>query len=202
MDALDIAKNTFTIAALLLTASLIFLNYAFKRLKNIMRTMPKEKRRITLFRYKSIAEPSEAEKYSYIDVQFVSVCLFVFATVGALIAVSQMSGFMTGDFSGPYAADNFDFAVVSMRVGVYCLFMGAFLHGALYMEDIASLIWGQPSRIMTKLEELPKPLPTNKARSNLSFGWLISTIVITGVVNIFIKSNQWVKMALSLVFMV
>ena len=55
---------------------------------------------------------------------------------------------------------------------------------------------------MTKLEELPKPLPTNKARSNLTFGWLISTIVITGLVNIFIKSNQWVKMALSLVFMV
>lgn len=199
MDIYEIARNTFTIAALLLTASLILLNYSYKRLKNILRTMPQEKQQIKLFRYKSILDSPEHEKFVYIDMQFIACVFFALSFAGALLAVFEMSGVMVGDVGGIYAADDFEFAVVSMRVGVFCLFAGALSHGGLYLEDIAALLYGQPNRVTTKLEEMPKKSPSSRVWSNILAGCLCVGIVIMGLINLLIETNQWIKMTLSLI---
>ena len=196
MDIQDIAVNTFTISALLLTATIVFLNFSWKRLNILINTMPEGKRRVR-FNLKSISEPVEREKYSYIGAQFLSCIFILLSLVGAVLSISVMAGVMVGDLGGLYAADNFELAVVSMRAAVFSLFIGLMISGLVYFEDLYAIYTGNPSRTITKLEELPKLKSYSKARSNiLIILFLVSTIVII-LIEIFIPYNQWIKMTVA-----
>lgn len=196
MDIQDIAQNTFTISALLLTANIILLNYFWKRLKTLIRTMPEGKRRVT-FNLRSISDPVESDKYAYIATQFLSCILIIISVVGAIISVSVMSSVMVGDSVGLYAADNFEFAVVSMRVAVFCIFMAMMFSGFIYFEDLYALYTGRPSRTTTKLEDLPKPKFVSKAWSYIFVGLVSGFLVIIMLIEIFVPYNQWVKMTVA-----
>lgn len=193
MDIQEIARNTFAISALLLTATIIFLNYSWKRLKTIIRTMPEEKRRVR-FNLRSISDPVESDKYSYIGIQFASCILIIISLIGALITISVMSAVMVGESVGLHAADSFEFAVVSMRVAVLCLFMGIMFSGFVYLEDLYAVYTGRPSQTTTKLEDLPKPKHVGKAWANISFGLLSFYLIVMMLIDLLVPYNQWVKM--------
>jgi len=193
MNLEEIAKNTFTIAALLLTATLVMLNYSWKRLKDIINTMPEGKRRV-VFNLRSITDAAESDKYAYIGAQFFACVFLVLSFGGALAAVFEMSGVMVGDTGGIYAAENFEFAVVAIRIAVLCLFMGVFCSSMVYLEDLAALCTGKPSLVTTKLEELPKRPPKDKAWSYILSGLLSMFLLVLLLIELLVPFNQWVKM--------
>jgi len=197
MTVQEIAGNTFTISALLLTATIVILNYSWKRLRTLVRTMPKDKQRVR-FNLRAISDPNEADKYVYIGAQFLSCVFLVISLAGALLALLQMSGVMVGDTSGPYAADNFQFAVVAMRVAVFGLVFGIFCSAMAYFEDLVALYSGTPSVATTKLEKLPKRAPADKAWSYTSAVVLCCFLVASGMIETLVPYNQWVKMAIAL----
>jgi hypothetical protein len=198
MDVQEIAQNTFTIAALLLTASIIILNYSWKRLRTLIRTMPDGKQQVN-FKLGSISDPIERDKYAYIDLQLIACVFLIFSFVGALMAVFIMSGVMVGDIAGMYAAENFEFAVVAMRVAVFCLFVGVMSSAMVYLEDLVALCTGQPSIATTRLEKLPKRAPADKVWSYILSGLLYALLITMFLIDWFVPYNQWVKMALALV---
>jgi len=194
----EIARNTFTISALLLTACIVLLRYSWKRLEAMISTMPPDKRRIR-FELGSISDRNEYYKYEYIWGQFVACVFLALAIFGALIAISVMSGIMVGDVTGIYAKDNFELAVAAMRAGIFCLVMGMLCLGMVYVEDLVAVYRGEPSVTMTKLEQLPKRPPLDKARPKFFTVALITYIVILGLIEIFVPHNQWVKLAIAIV---
>lgn len=193
MDIQDIARSTFTISALLMTATIVILNYSWKRLKVLINTMPPDKRRVR-FNLRSVSDQNEHKKYEYIGSQFIACVFLTLSLCGALVAAFIMSGMMVGDTIGIYAKDNFELAVVAMRAGVFFLFIGMFCLGMVYIEDLISLYRGEPSITTTKLEELPKRPPLDKARLNILFYLLCGYVIILGLIQIFVPYNQWVKM--------
>ncbi|MBA7689975.1 hypothetical protein ES703_98494 [subsurface metagenome] len=196
MDIQDIARNTFTISALLLTATIFLLNYSWKRLKTLISTMPEGKQRVR-FNLRSISDPVESDKYAYIGVQFASCILIIISLIGAITAVFIMSAVMVGDSVGLHAADNFEFAVVSMRVAVFCLFMGIMFSGFVYLEDLYALYTGRLSQTTTKLEDMPKPKFVSKAWSYIISSLLPGFFIIIMLVELFVPYNQWVKMTVA-----
>lgn len=196
MDIQEIAQNTFMISALLLTVTIILLNYSWKRLKTLIRTMPDGKQRVR-FDLRSISDPLERDKYSYISIQFLSCIFIIISLVGALATIFIMSAVMVGNSVGLHAAESFEFAVVSMRVAVFCLFMGIMFSGFVYLEDLYALYTGRPNLATTKLEDLPKPKPADKAWSYISFGLLSFFLIVIMLIELFIPYNQWVKMAVA-----
>jgi hypothetical protein len=199
MDIQEIARNTFTIAALLLTATVVLLNYFWKRLKALIATMPEGKQRVMLCRLKSISDPVEREKYTYINLQFLACVFVILSFAGALIAVSFMPSVMVGDTAGYTIAENFEFAVVTMRAAVFCLFAGILFSAAVYLEDLIAMYTGGPSITTTKLEELQKRPPKDKVWSHLLFGLLQAYLVILFLIEVFVPFNQWVKMTIAIV---
>ena len=160
-------------------------------------TMPPDKRRIR-FRLGSVSDRNEYYKYEYIWGQFIA-CLFVILSIsGAIVAIFVMSGVMVGDTTGIYAKDNFEFALVAMRAGIFGLMMGMLCLGMVYIEDLVAIYRGQPSITMTKLEQLPEQPPVDKARPKFFAVSLITYIIILGVIEIFVPYNQWVKMAIAI----
>ncbi len=198
MDVQEIARNTFTIAALLLTASIVILNYSWKRLRTLIRTMPSGKQRVN-FKLRSISDPIERDKYAYIDLQLIACVFLILSFGGALTAVFIMSGIMVGDTSGMYATENFELAVVAMRAAVFCLFIGIMSSAMVYLEDLVALCTGQPSIATTQLEKLPKRAPADKVWSYILSGLLCVFLIAMFLIEWLIPSNQWVKMALALV---
>ena len=195
MDIQEIARNTFTISAMLVTSTIIMLNYSWKRLRTLINTMPENQRRVRV-NLRSISDATERSKYSYIQVQFIA---FVFLTIslgGALIAISIMSSMMVGDINGIYAKDNFELAVVSMRVAVFCLFSSILSSGMVYIEDLFALYKGEKSLTTTRLEDLPKRPQTDRIPSKVFFILFIVFITIIGLVEVFVPYNQWAKMAI------
>jgi len=67
MDIQEIALNTFTIAALLLTATIILLNLSWKILKPLIQTLPDDKHRIMIFKLKSISDPLKQKNTSMLE---------------------------------------------------------------------------------------------------------------------------------------
>ncbi len=199
MDIQEIARNTFTIAALLLTATIVLLNYFWKRLKTLIRTMPEGKQRVMLCRLKSISDSVERDKYTYINLQFLACVFVIFSFAGALIAVSIMPGIMVGDMTGYTIAENFEFAIVAMRAAVFCLFAGILFSAAVYLEDLIAIYTGGPSITTTKLEELPKRPPKDKAWSHILFGLLLAYLVVLFLIEVFVPFNQWGKMTIAVV---
>lgn len=197
MDIQEIARNTFTISALLLTATIVILNYSWKRLRTLINTMPEGKRRVML-NLRLISDPNEADKCAYIALQFLSCVFLIVSLSGALAAVFQMSGVMVGDTGGLYAAENFEFAVVAMRVAVFCLFIGIFSSAIVYLEDLVALYTGGPSVATTKLEKLPKRALKDKTWSYTLVGLLCGFLIVLLLIELFVPFNQWVKMAIAL----
>ncbi len=198
MDIQDIARNTFTISALLMTATIVILNYSWKRLKVLINTMPIDKRRV-IFNLRSVSDQNEHYKYEYIGAQFIACVFLTLSLCGALMAVFIMSGMMVGDTTGIYTKDNFELAVVAMRAGVFCLFIGMFCLGMVYVEDLIALYRGEPSITTTKLEELPKRPPLDKARTNILAFLMSAYLIVLGLIQIFVPYNQWVKMTVAIV---
>jgi len=199
MDIQEIATNTFTIAALLLTATIILLNYFWKRLKTLIKTMPEGKQRVMLCRLKSISDTVERDKYTYINFQFLACVFVILSFAGALMAVLIMPGVMVGDTAGFTIAENFEFAVVAMRAAVFCLFAGILFSAAGYLEDLVAIYTGGPSITTTKLEELPKRPPKDKVWSHILFGLLQAYVVVLALIEVFVQLNQWVKMTIAIV---
>lgn len=197
MNIQDIAKNTFTISALLLTATIVLLNYSWKRLKLIIKTMPDGKQRIVV-NFNKISDQNERTKYSFILLQLGSCILFTLAFLGALFSMLFMSGVMTGDTSGISFADNFNLAVVSVRASVFCLFMGVIASGTVYLEEFAALYWGTPNLVTTPFEKLPSPKKVDKVWAYILIGLLCSSPLIMVLIDILIPYNQWIKMAIAL----
>ena len=159
--------------------------------------MPKDKQRV-IFNLKSISDPNEVDKYSYIFLQSIS-CVFLFASLaGALVAVAEMASVMVGDTSGPYAGDNFEFAIVAMRVSVFCFIFGIISSATVYLEDFVALYTGKPSIATTKLEKLPKRAPRDKVWSYILIGALCGFMIILLLIEQFVPFNQWIKMTIAL----
>lgn len=72
-----------------------------------------------------------------------------------------------------------------------------FCLGLVYVEDLIALYRGEPSITTTKLEELPKRPPADKAHSNIMFFLLAAYVIVLGLIQIFVPYNQWVKMAVA-----
>lgn len=197
MDIQDVARNTFTISALLLTATLVILNYSWGRLKTLIGTMPTDKQRVQ-FKLKSIPSPIERAKYVYIDMQFISCILLALSFAGALSSVFIMSGVMVGDASGIHATDNFEFAVVAMRASVLFLFMGVFFFAAGYLEDLIAIYTRERSITTTKLIELlPRPAG-DKTWSYILAGISFGFVIILAIIDVFVPFKQWGKMVIAL----
>ena len=197
-DVITIAQNTFTIAAVLLAATIVLLNYSWKKLKAMMGTMPWDKQRVR-FDLRSVADRNEHYKYEHIGAQFAACVILGLSLLGSLMAVFGVSGVMVGDMSGIYFQDNFEFSVASMRVAVLCLVIGVFCLGIVYVEELISVYRGEPSIAMTKLEELPKRPPLEKAQLGLFVFATTGYMVILGLVVAFVPHSQWVQMTVAVV---
>lgn len=160
-------------------------------------TMPPDKRRIR-FRLGSVSDRNEYYKYEYISGQFTACVFIILSIFGAVVAISVMSGMMAGDVTGMYAGDNFEFAIVAMRAGVFCLMMGMVCLGMVYIEDLVAIYKGEPSITMTKLEQLPERPPVDKTRPKIFALMLITYVIILAVIEIFVPYNQWVKMTIAI----
>lgn len=198
MEIQEVARNTFTIAALLLTATIVILNYSWKRLRLLVNTMPIDKRRIRI-NSRTVTDRNERYKHEYIFIQLVACILFVVSLCGALIAVFVMSDVMIGNTTGIYAKDNFEFAVVSMRAGVFCLVIGMVAIGMVYLEDLYSLIKGEPAITTTDLIKLPELPQVGKAGANILTWSLFAYFVILGLIVGFVPYNQWIQGIIAIV---
>lgn len=196
MDIQEIAFNTFTISSLLLTASIVILSHAWKRLNIIISTMPSDKRRVRI-NLRSISDANEHSKYECIRAQFISCIFLVLSLFCAVIVVFIMSSVMVGDTTGIYAEDNFEIAVVAMRIGVFSLFMGILVSGFVYVEDFYALFTGKPSITKTDLRNLPHQ-EIDKAKSNFLFLLFPGFFIIIVLIELFIPYNQWIKMGIAL----
>ena len=197
-DVVTIAQNTFTIAAVLLAATIVLLNYSWKKLKAMIGTMPLDKQRVR-FNLRSVSDRNEHYKHEHIGAQFAGCVVLGLSLLGSLMAVVGMSGVMVGDISGTYFQDNFEFSVAAMRAAVLCLLIGVFCLAVTYAEELISLYRGQRSVAMTKLEELPKRPPLEKPRLGLFVFNMTGYIVIIGLVIALVPHNQWVQMTVALV---
>jgi hypothetical protein len=198
LEVITIAQNTFIVSALLMTATIVLLNYSWKKLKAMVNTMPPDKRRVR-FNTRSVSDYNEYHKYEYIGAQFIACVFLSLSLLGALVAVVGMSGVMVGDITGIYFEENFEFSVVAMRAGVLCLFLGIFSLGIVYLEDLVALYKGEPSITRTKLEELPKRPPLEKARLNIFFFLMISYTIVLGLIVALVPYSQWVQITLAIV---
>jgi len=96
-----------------------------------------------MFNLRSITDPNELDKYNYIALQFISCVFLIISLAGALVAVAGMSTVMVGDTAGVHAAENFEFAVVAMRVAVFCLIFGIISSATVYLEDLGAFYSGK-----------------------------------------------------------
>ena len=197
-EVVNIAQNTFIVSALLLTATIVLLNYSWKKLKAMINTMPPDKRRVR-FNMRSVSDYNEYHKYGYIGAQFLACVFLSLSLLGALIAVVGMSGVMVGDITGIYFEENFEFSIIAMRIGVLCFFLGIFSLGIVYLEDLVALYKGEPSITLTKLEDLPKRPPLEKARLSISFFLIIAYTIILGLIVALVPYSQWVQITLAIV---
>ena len=197
-EVVNIAQNTFIVSALLLTATIVLLNYSWKKLKAMINTMPPDKRRVR-FNMRSVSDYNEYHKYGYIGAQFIACVFLSLSLLSALVAVVGMSGVMAGDITGMYFEENLEFSVVAMRAGVLCLFLGIFSLGIVYLEDLVALYKGEPSITLTKLEDLPKRPPLEKARLSISFFLIIAYTIILGLIVALVPYSQWVQITLAIV---
>jgi len=198
LEVVTIAQNTFIVSALLLTATIVLLNYSWKKLKAMIDTMPADKQRVR-FNLRSISDTNERYKYEYIGAQFVACVFLALSLLGALVAIVVMSGVMVGDITGMYFEEDFEFAIVAMRAGILCFFLGIFNLGIVYLEDLVALYKGNPSITMTKLEELPKRPPLEKARLIISFFLMITYPIILVLILALVPYNQWVQITIAIV---
>jgi len=197
-EVITIAQNTFIVSALLLTATIVLLNYSWKKLKAMVNTMPPDKR-LVRFNMRSVSDYNEYHKYGYIGAQFIACVFLSLSLLSALVAVVGMSGVMVGDVTGTYFEENFEFSVVAMRAGVLCLFLGIFSLGIVYLEDLVALYKGEPSITLTKLEELPKRPPLTKARLNIFVFLMIAYTIVLGLIVALVPYSQWVQITLAIV---
>ena len=197
-EVITIAQNTFIVSALLLTATIVLLNYSWKKLKAMVNTMPADKRRVR-FNMRSVSDYNEYHKYGYIGAQFIACVFLSLSLLSALVAVVGMSGVMVGDVTGTYFEENFEFSVVAMRAGVLCLFLGIFSLGIVYIEDLVALYKGELSITLTKLEELPKRPPLTKARLNIFVFLMIAYTIVLGLIVALVPYSQWVQITLAIV---
>jgi len=197
-EVITIAQNTFIVSALLLTATIVLLNYSWKKLKAMVNTMPADKRRVR-FNMRSVSDYNEYHKYGYIGAQFIACVFLSLSLLSALVAVVGMSGVMVGDVTGTYFEENFEFSVVAMRAGVLCLFLGIFSLGIVYLEDLVALYKGELSITLTKLEELPKRPPLTKARLNIFVFLMIAYTIVLGLIVALVPYSQWVQITLAIV---
>jgi hypothetical protein len=198
LEVVTIAQNTFVVSALLLTATIVVLNYSWKKLKAMIDTMPADKQRVR-FNLRSVSDTNEHYKYEYIEAQFLACVLFALSLLGALSAVVIMSGVMVGDTGGIYFEEDFEFAIVAMRAGVFFFFLGIFNLGVVYLEDLIALYRGEPSITMTKLEELPKRAPLTKARLGIFVFLMVAYALVIVLIQALVPYSQWVKITLAIV---
>jgi hypothetical protein len=198
MDIQSVARDTYAIAAFLMTFDIAALGFSWKKLKAMMNTMPADKRRIR-FELSSVSDRNEHLKYEYIVAQFIGCILLAVSFTGALIAFVVMSDIVVIGASGANTLDNFELAIVGVRVGSWVLVFGMFCLAMVYVEDFIAVCRSEPSIVKTELEKLPKREPIGKAQSNILFFSLFTYLIVIGIVVIFVPYNQWVKMAFCIV---
>lgn len=201
LEVVTIAQNTFIVSALLMTATIVLLNYSWKKLKAMIDTMPADKRRVR-FNLRSVSDLNEHYKYEYIGAQFVACVFLALSLMGALVAVVGMSGVMVGDITGPYFEEDFEFSIVAMRVGTLFLFLGIVSLGMVYVEDLIALYKGEPGITLTKLEELPKRPPPEKAWLSVFVFLIVAYAIVVGLIVVLVPYNQWVQMTLAIVALI
>lgn len=198
MDIQSVARDTYAIAAFIMTFDIAALSFSWKKLKAMMNTIPAEKRRIR-FELRSVSDRNEHLKYEYIIAQFIGCIFLAVSFIGALIAFVVMSDIVVIGASGAYTLDNFELAIVGVRVGSLVLFIGMFCLAMVYVEDFIAVYRSEPSIVTTELEKLPKREPIGRAESNILSFSLFAYIVVIGLVGILVPYNQWVKMAFCIV---
>ena len=198
MDIQSVARDTYAIAAFLMTFDIAALGFAWKKLKAMMNTMPADKRRIR-FELRSVSDRNEHLKYEYIVSQFIGCIFLAVSFIGALIAFVVMSDIVVIGGSGAYTLDNFELAIVGVRVGSWAIFIAFFCLAMVYAEDFVAVYRNEPSIVRTELEKLPKREPIGKAESNILSFSLFAYVIVIGLVAILVPYNQWVKMAICIV---
>lgn len=198
MDIQSVARDSYVIAAFLMTFDLAALGYSWKRLRAIIKTMPGDKRRIR-FRLGSVSDRNEGLKSEYMLAQFIGCIFLAVSFVGALIGFIVMSDTVMIGTSGVYALDDFELAVVCVRVASSVLFLAMFCLSMVHAEDFIAVVRNEPSVVMTELEKLPKRVATGKAERNILSFSLVAYVIVIGVVAVLVPYNQWVKMGLCIV---
>lgn len=201
LEVVTIAQNTFIISALLLTASIVLLNYSWKKLRAMIDTMPSDKRRVR-FDLRLVTDPNERSKHEFIGAQFIGCVFLAFSLLGALVAVVGISGVMVGDATGPYFQENFEFSVVAMRAGILCLFLAIISVGMAYAEELVALYKGEPSITLTNLRELPERPPIEKTWLNVSIFVIVAYTIVVALIVAFVPYNQWVQFICAIVALI
>jgi hypothetical protein len=201
LEVVTIAHNTFIVSALLLTATIVLLNYSWKKLKAMIDTMPADKRRVR-FNLRSITDPNERSKYEFLGAQLIGCVFLALSLLGALVAVVGMSGVMVGDVTGPYFQEDFEFFIVAMRAGILCLFLAIISVGIVYVEELIALYKGEPSITLTNLRELPKRPPLEKAWLNASAFLIFAYTIVVALIVTLVPYNQWVQFIFAVVALI
>ncbi len=190
------AEATFAAAGILITVSLLVLNYVWKRLELMVNSLPEGRKNI-FRKLRTIQDEREKDKVMYTMFHFFG-CAFIIATIAfAIFSMGGVISVMLGYRMGFYQQENYE-------VGKFCLFIasffftsGFFIFGVTYIDKIVSLVTGKSELFTTKLENLPLMTNIQLAKSKL-FGKLASIFIILLLVlmfglEIFNPFGTWIK---------
>ena len=195
------AELAFGAAGLLITISLIVLNFAWKALREMVSSLPEDQRRV--FRnLRSIQDKRERNKANLIIIHFTGCMCFVACIALAVIAMSGVISVMLGYKLGFYQQENYESCRACLFISVLFFTGGFYALGVSYLDKVISLITGKPELLTTDLRTLP-PLTAPQIAEIGRFEryialFLIMPLILFFILELFNPFSTWIKMLVAL----
>ncbi len=195
------AEVAFASAGILITVSLLVLNFAWKRLELMVDYLPEGRR--SIFRnLRTIQDEREKDKVMYTMVHFFGCAFFIAAIAFAVFSMACVVSVMLGYKMGFYQQENYE-------AGKFCLFIAAFFFssgflvlGMSYIDKMMSLVMGKPELATTRLGDLPPVTDTQLAKrkffGKIAGAFFILILVTMFVLEVFNPFGTWLKIVVSL----
>lgn len=193
------AELAYGASAVLITISLVLLNYAWKHLRGMLSSLPEGERRVKFFGYiRSIQNEREKDKAILILFHFIG-CMFIAGAIAlSVFAIVGVTSVLLGYKLAFYQNENYEVGKACLFIGVGCFSVGIFWTSLTYISMVISVITGRPDILTTDLSTLPPVDPRVSARRRIFEKLFLSTFILIFIllaINVF---EAWVNILIVL----
>lgn len=153
VEATD-AQLRFIAATVLVSLSVLVLNYAWRSLKNTLSTLPEGEQRVR-FNLRVLQREIDRDKALIILAHFIGCVCFGFSIAFSAFTISGVAAPLLGLELGPYQQANYEASKVTLFISVGFFLMGLWLICFTYIGSVISVITGKPNFLTTDARILP-----------------------------------------------